>query len=376
MSTNGGGSADVLQSFTELAADFARKELVAAREEHDRYPFAPFWSDIVAKAFRVGFFGITLPAAHGGTGLAADSLVPVLRELSRADASLSALIFTHAAALGIIAESGRGEEADAVYRAISADDGKPLAFQASAHPDEIGIPSVSIQGDIHRLTGKIDFLSAGPLADYAVVAGSDGSGEEFSSYLVALKGEGVSISPPVMTLGFHACPVADIELVGARGRLLGEKGRGREYCRRAWPRLSLAAAAISLGIIEGSCAEARAYAQDRIQGGRRIIGWPEVRMILAGMERDVRFASAALAEACRMFAAGDPGWEVASVSVALGIGEAASSGAVDGIQVLGGNGYMADYGQEKRMRDAKQAQMLLGMPALRRLELVALDGNR
>jgi len=42
-------------------------------------------------------------------------------------------------------------------------------------------------------------------------------------------------------------------------------------------------AAISLGIMEGSFDEAVSYAYGRFQGGRQIIQWPGVRMILTGM---------------------------------------------------------------------------------------------
>jgi len=285
MSTERGEGAGLLQSFTELASGFAKKELVAHREAHDRDPFAPSWTDAVAKAFEVGFFTITLPAAHGGLGLGTDSLVPVLRELSRADASLAALVFTHATALEITAEAARDAGADAVYRACAAAPGKPLAIQCFAHPDETAYPSVATDGYEHRLTGKADFLSAGPLADYAVVAGAGERTDAFSYYLVALNDGGVRMGEPVLTLGLRACPVADVELDGARGVLIGSPRRGREYCRRAWPRLALASAAISLGILEGSLAEARSYADERVQGGRLIADWPEVRMILARLER-------------------------------------------------------------------------------------------
>ena len=46
--------------------------------------------------------------------------------------------------------------------------------------------------------------------------------------------------------------------------------------------------------------------------------------------------------------------------------------AADGIQLLGGNGYMADYHQEKRFRDAVQAQSFLGMQDMKRQEYAGL----
>ena len=42
------------------------------------------------------------------------------------------------------------------------------------------------------------------------------------------------------------------------------------------------------------------------------------------------------------------------------VGEMAVESATNGVQILGGSGYMDDFGQAKRMRDAKQAQGIFG----------------
>ena len=57
-----------LQPFEDLAAQFADKELSEKREEHDAYPFGPFFSGVLEKAYEVGFLGITLPEDLGGIG--------------------------------------------------------------------------------------------------------------------------------------------------------------------------------------------------------------------------------------------------------------------------------------------------------------------
>ena len=63
----------------------------------------------------------------------------------------------------------------------------------------------------------------------------------------------------------------------------------------------------------------------------------------------------------------EPGWEVESRTAALVVQDMACSITTDGIQVLGGYGYMKDYGQEKRFRDAKQAQALMGIVPMKKL---------
>ena len=78
-----------------------------------------------------------------------------------------------------------------------------------------------------------------------------------------------------------------------------------------------------------------------------------------------------LAETCvhglkSMFAGGSADAGPSAVAAAVHIGDIAADVTSEGIQLLGGNGYMKDYGQEKRMRDAKQAQSLLGSSPLRK----------
>jgi len=66
---------------------------------------------------------------------------------------------------------------------------------------------------------------------------------------------------------------------------------------------------------------------------------------------------------------GDPG-SLSEAGLIL-ITEQASRATTDGVQVLGGYGYMQDYRQEKRMRDAKQIEAIFGAAPAKRLELMA-----
>jgi alkylation response protein AidB-like acyl-CoA dehydrogenase len=63
-------------------------------------------------------------------------------------------------------------------------------------------------------------------------------------------------------------------------------------------------------------------------------------------------------------------WDLYAKTAALHVQDVACQVTTDGIQVLGGYGYMKDYGQEKRFRDAQQIKTLLGMAPLRKVELL------
>ena len=64
------------------------------------------------------------------------------------------------------------------------------------------------------------------------------------------------------------------------------------------------------------------------------------------------------------------GYESRISAAALHIAELACNATTDGIQILGGYGYMKDYGQEKRYRDARMVQALLGAVPLKKLDII------
>ena len=62
-------------------------------------------------------------------------------------------------------------------------------------------------------------------------------------------------------------------------------------------------------------------------------------------------------------------------AMALHIAELACEATSDGIQILGGYGYMKDYGQEKRYRDARMVQALLGTVPFKKLDIIQQATN-
>ena len=132
----------------------------------------------------------------------------------------------------------------------------------------------------------------------------------------------------------------------------------------------MAAAAISAGIMKGSFNEALDYAQEREQGGRKLTGWSDMRKMLADMQVQIAIADMVVSEACRSIDSEEKGWEQKALAAAVHIQEAAVQATTDGVQALGGVGYMQDFGQEKRFRDAKHIQACFGLTPLKRIRLL------
>jgi alkylation response protein AidB-like acyl-CoA dehydrogenase len=360
-----------MKSFEDLASSFASKELSPHREESDRFPFAPFNNDILAKAHGVGFLCITLSEDLGGIGQGISALCVILECLCRMDASLGSIIFTSTLSQEIIIRAGRED----VLRNITSSAGGPkdllIAFPAYSNPSEHSSLPLATKGkNGHMLSGSVNYLVLAGIASRALIPARISGQDGYSFFLVDLSDAKVKISDPIFSLGIHACPVADVKLNNAEATLIGNEGEGKTYFEDASNMMNAAAAAMSLGIMRGAFEDALAYCNEREQGGWAIVNWSEMKMILADMAIKMNIANMAVSEACHAIEKKTYGWNVCAKAAALHVQESACHVTTDGIQVLGGYGYMKDYGQEKRFRDAQQMKTLLGSSPMRKIEFI------
>lgn len=354
-----------------MARDFAAKELVTDREERDRFPFVPLFENVMAKALEVGFYSVLLPEDMGGSSEPVTALCLVLEEICREDASLGGVIFTNALAQEVIRQAG-GED---MLKGIAREDGSCrqalIAFPSYNNPDEVDhCARAARAGNGYELSGGVEYVVLGGLVNRALLPARMEGVEGYSFFLVDLGAEGVEAGEPVLSLGMHACPAVDLTLRGATATLIGGEGKGGEYFEASVDRLSAAAAAMAAGVMRGSFTEAFEYGRQREQGGRLIVDWSGLRIILADMALKTMVADMLVENAARAVDRGEPGWQQASRAAAIHVSDMATGATTDGVQSLGGYGYMKDYGQEKRFRDAKQIQSLMGITHLRRLHFI------
>ena len=357
------------QAFADLAKEIGIRRLMERREENDRYPFGELFTDAIQDAGAVGFFGINLPEDQGGIGMNSGMVACILEKICEYDASLSGVIFANAAALEVLSAASARIEKQEIYQSIDSSGVVPLAFPAYSSPGEMEMPAVDEK--CTSITGTVEYLVLGDIADYAVIPARHTGPETCSWFLVDMRENGIEKSGPVVSLGLHACPAVDVTFRNVPARLIGAPGEGHRYFSRMRDRMSVCTAAMSLGLMRGSFQDSLRYTADRCQGGRQIIDWSQVRMMLADMAIEMKVAESCVAMACREMDAGVCGWEKTAQAAAIHAGVLATRSCTDGVQLFGGNGYMKDYPQEKRMRDARQVQSLLGMVPLRKMEYIA-----
>jgi alkylation response protein AidB-like acyl-CoA dehydrogenase len=332
------------------------------RAEHDRYPYAAFFEDVLNRAFDLGFFHAHLPWALGGMGPAITPVCTLLSSICEEDASLGAVILTNALAQEILIQAG---EEDFV-RGLSDRAGKAadflVAFPLYTHPSEgPRMPYARERGGRYLVSGRLAYVSLGNAAANALIPAKLEADQSFSFFFINAGARGYHPGTPVLSHGLRACPAVDLDLRDAEGILIGSREQGSAYFQKAVEKMQIAAAAISCGILRGSWREAFSYSKARMQGGRRIRDWSELQMILSDMAISAHSSEMLLENACQAFDSRQADWERYAAAASLQIQRSAVRMTSEGVQVLGGAGYMKDFPQEKRFRDAGQSQSFMGL---------------
>lgn len=334
-----------LREWQGHAQHYARDALLArntAAETHDD----PRLASLLDELGELGFQQLCADTRLGGLGEDVDTLAAVLEPIAAVDATAASVIYASAAAQLTLRACSRdtpvAESADGPGNAWVAS----LTFHDAA---QATLPRYSRK----RLQGKAPMVMPGALARQAILPAH--SGDSGSSVVwVQLEGPGVDVGRPVRTLGLNGAGISDLVFDGANCVCLS--GDGDAVLRAVRPRLAVAATAMLCGVMRGSLETARDYAAERHQGGGNLLGWGEVRRILAGMEQALSVSQALL---FRMVCEPEDGGRFPEQAFAH-VTTMARELTCNGVQLLGGNGYMKDFGQEKRMRDARQLGALLG----------------
>lgn len=365
-----GANPKEIQMIGKSAGEFSRNVLAPAREETDKFPFGPFFQETVDQAFKLDFFHATLPESIGGIGLGIEALCTILDEICREDSSLGAILFTTRFAQEILLTAGLDDQLTRTPEDRGDLSDFLIAYPLLMNPAENRLLiQAQVKDGRDLLNGPLEYLVLGGLAAKALVpVKADGGG--FTYYLIRLDDPHVIKSEPVFSHGMHACPAVDIQLKDAEGTLVGEVGRGALLFESARARLQIGAAAMACGLMKGALKESLDYCRQRMQGGRKIVDWSEMQIMLGEMAMNVQVAQMLVERACQAVGQQEKGWERAAAAATPHVTGMATRLVADAIQVMGGVGYMKDFGQEKRFRDAGHIHAFLGLVPLKKIEFL------
>jgi len=133
----------------------------------------------------------------------------------------------------------------------------------------------------------------------------------------------------------------------------------RAGAQRALARARLYVAAMLVGITRESAAYSRQYALDRVAFGKPIAHHQALAFLIADMASATDMAQLLTREAAWRLDSGDAAAEPCATAF-VEAAEAAMFVTPNGVQILGGHGFMQDYPVEKWMREARSLGLLLG----------------
>lgn len=372
-----------------------------------------FYHELVKKNLedfqKAQLMGISIPREYGGLNMPQIVKVAVLEIISRADASLMNLVGLQD--IGeTIAEFGDDEQKNTYIPPLA--NGTATGAMILTEPDSgSDLQSVrlkaTLSGDndsaVWQLNGVKRFITNGNGDILLVMARSeegtkDGRG---LSLFVCKKQKSIQIRRIENKLGIHGSPTCEMTFFNATAYLIGKRRFGLiKYVMSLMNGARIGIAAQSLGIAEASYRLAREYAETRVQFGKAIIEIPAVYELLSNMRLNVEAGRLLLYETAKIVDFQKALTKRIEVKRENGINiapeekqnakyydrlaavltpfskyfnaEMCNHAAYDGIQVMGGSGYMKDYPMERYYRDARITNIYEGTS---QLQVVAAIGG-
>ncbi|MBQ8264032.1 MAG: acyl-CoA dehydrogenase family protein [Oscillospiraceae bacterium] len=325
---------------------------------------AEFDWEIFAKMSANGFTGIKIPVEYGGQGGDILSYCIMMEEFARVSPIMSVYATTSNSLGGGPLMFCGTEEQKRKYLIPVAKGDKIMSFgltEPGAGSDAGGTLTTAVRdGEYFVLNGRKTFISAAPVADYAIIYArtdpkSKGS-KGISMFIMDMKLEGVSLGKPESKMGIHGYPTSDIVMENVRvheSDLLGPLHKGFSTAMKTLDVGRLGIAAQGLGIAQGCFEQALKYSKERRQFGKPICKNQGISFMLADMATEIEAARQLIYHAAVMKESNAPSSPMLCSMAKLYATEMANRCAYKALQIHGGYGYIKDYAVERFYRDAR-----------------------
>ncbi|MFF0251377.1 acyl-CoA dehydrogenase family protein [Micromonospora zamorensis] len=357
----------------QLAAEFADRELLPHAATWDRRESVD--PAIVGMLGDLGFLGLTIAEADGGSGGDHLAYCLVLEELGRGDSAVRGIV---SVSLGLVAKSiaahGSAEQRAEWLPRLCA--GAALGCFALTEPDS-GSDAAALRtravrdGDDWLLTGTKTFITNGTTADVALVfARTGGPGHRgITAFLVPTDSPGLTRREIHGKLGLRGQATGELGFDEVRvpdAARLGPEGGGFRLALATLAKGRMSVAAGCVGIAQGCLDAAVGYAGQRTQFGKPIAGHQLVQQLLAAIAVDTAAARLLVWQVADLIDRDQPFATEASMAK-LFASEAAVRAANNAVQVFGGYGYIDEYPVGKYLRDARVATLYEGTSQIQQL---------
>ena len=364
---------EATRELRETALAFARERLSPKALEWDQARHFPV--EEMREAAALGMAALYVREESGGAGLTRLDAAVVFEALAMGCPAVSAYLSIHNMVAWMIDRFGNDAQ-----RAQYLPDLIPMRQVASYALTEPGSGSDAAalrtrarrEGDHYVLDGSKQFISGAGASDLyltMVRTGGEGAGG-VSALLVPKETPGLSFGANEKKMGWNAQPTRAVIFEDARvpaSALLGEEGQGFRFAMAGLDGGRLNIAACSLGGAQAALDIALGYVQERRAFGKAIADFQNTQFRLADMQTELEVARTFLWRACAKLDAKAPDATAFCAMAKRFVTDTCSKVADDALQLLGGYGYLAEYGIEKIVRDLRVHRILEGTNEVMRL---------
>ncbi len=362
------------EQIRDMAREFAQDVLAPGAAQRDRDHAFP--RDELTQMGELGFLGMLVPEAHGGseTGIVAYALA--LEEIAAADGACSTIMSVHSSVgcVPILKYGTDDQKARFLPRLAS---GEWIGGFALTEP-QAGSDASSLKtrarrdGDHYIIDGAKQFITSGKNGKMVIVfavTDPDAGKKGITAFIVPTDTPGYEVVSVEHKLGQHASDTCALAFTNMRVPVenrLGDEGQGYKIALANLEGGRIGIAAQAVGMARGAYQAALSYARERITFGRPIIEHQAVAFKLADMATRIDAARLMVLRAAMLREAGKPSLTEASMAK-LFASEMAEKVISDAIQIHGGYGYLRDYPVERIYRDVRVCQIYEGTSEVQRL---------
>jgi (2S)-methylsuccinyl-CoA dehydrogenase len=388
------GLDETLESIRDEMRKFADSEVVGkAQSWHRTNSYIPL--ETIGHMAELGVFGLTIPEEFGGMGLGKESMCVVSEELSRGYIGVGSLGTRSEIAAELILGSGTAEQKEKWLPKIASGEVLPTAVftEPNTGSDLASIKTRAVrEGNVYKVYGNKTWITHPVRADLMTLlvrTNPKETGHRGLSMLLAEKPRGDDSKPfpargmsgtEIEVLGYRGMKEYEIAFDGfevkAENLLGGVEGMGFKQLMQTFESARIQTAARAIGVAQAAMEQALGYAQNRVQFGVPIVGFPRVSDKIAMMAAEIMAARQLTYYAARQKDSGRRCDLEAGMAKLLGA-RIAWANADNAVQIHGGNGFALEFPVSRILCDARILNIFEGAAEIQ-AQVIArrlLDGS-
>ncbi len=356
------------------AREFAKRELEPIAKKIDETGEPPL--DALKKLGQLGYLGMSVPEAYGGTQADTISYVIVMEELSRACASTSTAVTVQNSLVNdpIVLFGSEVQKRKHLPQLAA---GRVFGAFGLTEPEAGSDPGAMkttaiLDGKYYRLNGTKRFITNAAIADIFIVFASTNpaAGNKGVSCFIVERGmPGFTIGPEEDKLGIRGTSTCELlfeDCKVPKENLLGAENQGFKIAMITLDGGRIGIAAQAVGIAQAAFDEALKYAQERQAFGKPLSEHQAIQFKLSDM--------ATVIDAARLLVY-KSAWKkqhkqdhiLESSMAKLFASEIAQRVVDEALQIHGGYGYIRGYKVERLYRDVRITRLYEGTSEIQKL---------